>query len=202
MVEAMAAGKPTRSRGYHRSSSRWSDSDWSPICSIRSIPRMPLVPWRLWSGSSAATAPETMRQANARAMAAPYLGRRRRRLPAAVRRHAQVTAVRIETEPDVVQTDDSQFVEIGPLHAAALSRLFSRNAGIDTTRVFDPFPLTVETARTIAERPDKDRYFAAELDGELLGITMLRGWEEGYETPSFGILVDREHHGQRSSAGE
>ena len=104
--------------------------------------------------------------------------------------------MRIETEPDVVQTDDSQFVEIGPLHAAALSRLFTRNAGIDTTRVFDPFPLTVETARTIAERPDKDHYFAAELDGELLGITMLRGWEEGYETPSFGILVDREHRGR------
>ncbi len=85
------------------------------------------------------------------------------------------------------------FIAIGAEHTAVLSQLFERNADPDTCRRFDPFPLTLDTARAIAEEPRKDLYFASERDGALLGLTMLRGWDEGYEVPSFGILIDRAH---------
>jgi ribosomal protein S18 acetylase RimI-like enzyme len=32
-------------------------------------------------------------------------------------------------------------------------------------------------------------YFAAVLDGHLAGYGMLRGWDEGYAIPSFGVAV-------------
>ena len=92
--------------------------------------------------------------------------------------------------------DHVQLIRIGPSQAAALTRLFTRSAGTDTARQFDPFPLNEQTARMIAQRPHADLYFAGESNGELIGMTMLRGWEEGYETPSFGILVDRAHRGR------
>jgi [ribosomal protein S18]-alanine N-acetyltransferase len=31
---------------------------------------------------------------------------------------------------------------------------------------------------------------------DVLGFSMLRGFDEGYEIPSFGIFVDHESHGQ------
>src|SRR5205807_2716816 len=41
-----------------------------------------------------------------------------------------------------------------------------------------------------------DLFFGA-LDGErMIGMTMLRGWDKGYEVPSFGIMIDREHRGR------
>jgi ribosomal protein S18 acetylase RimI-like enzyme len=90
---------------------------------------------------------------------------------------------------------DVKLFPIGPPHASALVRLFERNNDADTTARFDPFPLTAGRARAIAEQPRADLYFAAEIDGELVGMTMLRGWDEGYDVPSFGILVDRAHRG-------
>ena len=93
--------------------------------------------------------------------------------------------------------DHLHLIRIGPSQAAALTRLFARSAGTDTARQFDPFPLNEQTAKMIAQRPHADLYFAGESNGELIGMTMLRGWEEGYEIPSFGILVDRAYRGQR-----
>jgi ribosomal-protein-alanine N-acetyltransferase len=87
----------------------------------------------------------------------------------------------------------ARFVPIGAEHTAALVWLFERNAG---TEMFDPFPLTRQTALRIAKQPRADLYFGAEHDGSLLGITMLRGWDDGYELPSFGIMIDAEHRGE------
>jgi len=32
--------------------------------------------------------------------------------------------------------------------------------------------------------------------GKLVGISMLRGWNEGFDVPSFGVVVDSEWQGQ------
>jgi ribosomal protein S18 acetylase RimI-like enzyme len=64
------------------------------------------------------------------------------------------------------------------------------------TELFDPFPLSAPEAARIAREPRKDAFYLA-LRGEVaLGLSMLRGFDEGYEVPSFGIFVDHEHHGQ------
>ncbi|MEI7880133.1 MAG: GNAT family N-acetyltransferase [bacterium] len=64
-----------------------------------------------------------------------------------------------------------------------------------TTGHFNPFPMTAETARRIATTPRHDHYYIAILNGRIAGLSMLRGWDEGYETPSFGIVIDRDRRG-------
>jgi len=77
-----------------------------------------------------------------------------------------------------------------------LSRFFVRNAVPNVTSGFDPFPLTTETARKIALEPRRDCYYGALLGGRLVGMSMLRGWDEGFEVPSFGVVVDPEFAGK------
>ncbi len=63
---------------------------------------------------------------------------------------------------------------------------------------FHPHPFTRDAARHIAERDGirRDSYFGAFLeDGSLIGYGMLRGWDEGYEIPSFGVAVSVAHRG-------
>jgi glycosyltransferase involved in cell wall biosynthesis/ribosomal protein S18 acetylase RimI-like enzyme len=77
-----------------------------------------------------------------------------------------------------------------------LTRFFIRNAVPEVTTRFDPFPLTTETARKIALEPRRDCYYGAFLGGRLVGMSMLRGWDEGFEVPSFGVVVDPEFAGK------
>jgi ribosomal protein S18 acetylase RimI-like enzyme len=90
----------------------------------------------------------------------------------------------------------ARFVAIGQEHAGLLADLFERNAELETSGVFHPFPLTAASARRIALGERSDLYFGAQRRDELIGMAMLRGWDEGYEVPSFGIMVDRAHRGR------
>jgi ribosomal protein S18 acetylase RimI-like enzyme len=81
-------------------------------------------------------------------------------------------------------------------HTRPLEALFERNAVPEIATAFDPFPLTAERARQIATEPRRDAYYVAVESEQLVGMSMLRGFDEGYETPSFGIFVDRASHGR------
>lgn len=52
-----------------------------------------------------------------------------------------------------------------------------------------------EIARILAARK-RDVYSGMFWRGELAGVFMLRGWDAGYEVPSFGVLVDVKHRGR------
>lgn len=56
-------------------------------------------------------------------------------------------------------------------------------------RYFHPHQLDRATAGRIASRPGRDVYLGYFQAGRLLGYAMLRGWEEGYEVPAFGVAV-------------
>lgn len=62
---------------------------------------------------------------------------------------------------------------------------------------FHPHPFTRDEARRLSKRTPnrRDLYFAAFLDARLVGYGMLRGWDEGYAIPSFGVAVGVEHRG-------
>ena len=51
-----------------------------------------------------------------------------------------------------------------------------------------------EIARLLAAR-ERDVYSGMFWRGELVGFLMLRGWDAGYEVPSFGLVVGAEHRG-------
>jgi glycosyltransferase involved in cell wall biosynthesis/ribosomal protein S18 acetylase RimI-like enzyme len=78
-----------------------------------------------------------------------------------------------------------------------LRSFFVRNDVPAVTTTFDPFALDERSADRILDERREDLFFGAfAADGRMLALSMLRGWDEGYETPSFGIAVDHELHGQ------
>jgi ribosomal-protein-alanine N-acetyltransferase len=80
-------------------------------------------------------------------------------------------------------------------HADALAELFEQNRASAVSDTFDPFPLTDDEARRIALEPRLDAYFIASRKAEPIAMSMLRGFDEGFAIPSFGIFVDHRHHG-------
>jgi GNAT superfamily N-acetyltransferase len=75
---------------------------------------------------------------------------------------------------------------------AALCAFFKRNSDPATVRYFHPFALVPEVAQRLAHHQGHDRYYVAGRSATLIGLSMLRGWDDGYVIPSFGILVDHE----------
>jgi ribosomal-protein-alanine N-acetyltransferase len=62
----------------------------------------------------------------------------------------------------------------------------------ETARFFHPHPLTKEFASALCARQSRclDRYFITDYRGRVVGYSMLRGWDEGYDVPSFGGCTD------------
>jgi [ribosomal protein S18]-alanine N-acetyltransferase len=85
--------------------------------------------------------------------------------------------------------------ELAATDESALAAFFAANNLPEVVSNFHPFPLDAATAHRICTAPRKDRYFAHFAGGNIVGLAMLRGWDEGYEIPSFGILVHRAHQG-------
>lgn len=78
--------------------------------------------------------------------------------------------------------------------AAAVSRLL-RAQPPEYVRFFYAFGFEEEEiARVLAART-KDIYSGMFWRGELAAFFMLRGWDAGYEVPSFGVVVDVRHRG-------
>ncbi|HLJ94766.1 MAG TPA: N-acetyltransferase [Gemmataceae bacterium] len=84
--------------------------------------------------------------------------------------------------------------------AEPLGRFFELLAAdAETTRFFHPHPLSQVFAADLCarQRRCRDRYFITQYHGETVGYSMLRGWDEGYTTPSFGACT----HPQLRGAG-
>lgn len=96
-------------------------------------------------------------------------------------------------------TEDKSIIirEIGPADYAALAGFFEDNNVPTIVRQFHPFPLNEETAHYIACTNHLDHYYVALFGHQIVGLCMLRGWDEGYSIPSFGILVDRRFQNRR-----
>ena len=84
--------------------------------------------------------------------------------------------------------------EIGPGDVDGLGRFFVRNNVPEVVGQFDPFPLTEETA---SESPQANPgpVLRRLPWGQIIAFSMLRGWDEGYDVPSFGITVDVDFQG-------
>jgi ribosomal-protein-alanine N-acetyltransferase len=79
---------------------------------------------------------------------------------------------------------------------AELGRFFEENNRPQVTRQFHPFPLTVQGALDILSAERFDRFYVATTGPRIVAFCMLRGWDEGYDVPSFGILVDYRVYGR------
>lgn len=86
--------------------------------------------------------------------------------------------------------------QIMPADYDNLACFFVVNNIPEIVRYFHPFPFTSEIAQFIACQPHQDKYYVAILDDQIVGLSMLRGWDEGFSTPSFGIMVGYQLHGR------
>lgn len=62
-------------------------------------------------------------------------------------------------------------------------------------RFFYAFAADEMQLAAIFDRAERDVYAGVFWRGGLLGIFMLRGWDAGYEIPSFGVFIDEKHKG-------
>lgn len=71
------------------------------------------------------------------------------------------------------------------------------SADVEAVRFFHPHPLTAAHARVLCAGIGlrKDRYYVARLGEQIVGYSMLRGWDAGFPVPSFGVAVAREARG-------
>lgn len=78
-------------------------------------------------------------------------------------------------------------------YADALGNFFEELAGTDYVKYYHPFPLTREAARKLCGTPTLDHHYilvdVSKPTDEIVGHGMLRGWNEGYDIPSLGIVI-------------
>ncbi len=77
-----------------------------------------------------------------------------------------------------------------------LAEFFQRNRRPEIESQFNPFPLEEQSARDILDTQRKDSLFALYENEKIQAFSMLRGADEGYSKPSFGILVDHARQGE------
>ena len=60
---------------------------------------------------------------------------------------------------------------------------------------FHPHEFTKEKAHEISNYTGKDCYYIVLKNEWIVGYGMLRGWDEGYEIPSLGIIIGEKEQG-------
>ena len=81
--------------------------------------------------------------------------------------------------------------EVNRMDYARLTHFLDQNNVVEVIRHFHPFPLNADTSHYITCTSHLDRYYVALSGDEIVGLCMLRGWDDGHLIPSFGVLVDR-----------
>lgn len=71
-----------------------------------------------------------------------------------------------------------------------LKKFFRSLVGSRDIEHFHPHSFTDQVAEYLANYSGPDLYYIIAEGKTVLGYGMLRGWEEGHETPSLGIIID------------
>jgi len=85
-----------------------------------------------------------------------------------------------------------------PLEAAdapaLLSLLRSQNSAYAS--FFSPFDFNPATISKMLLNREQDVFMGIFWQSRLVGFFMMRGWDEGYEVPAYGALIDEGHSGR------
>lgn len=91
----------------------------------------------------------------------------------------------------------NNFFSIRPLEpddAAAVS-VFMRSQSSKYLRFFYAFGADESEIAGILSAAGKDIYSGVFWQNNLVGVFMLRGWDAGFDVPSFGVLIDENYRG-------
>jgi RimJ/RimL family protein N-acetyltransferase len=65
----------------------------------------------------------------------------------------------------------------------------------DYIRYFQPFDFSLNHIQSMLTKVDKDIFTGVFLGENLVGLFFLRGWDEGYSIPAYGVVIDQEFCG-------
>lgn len=77
-------------------------------------------------------------------------------------------------------------------HSKELSELL-QSADKDYTQYFIPFTFDFETILKILTNAVKDQYYGIFAKNTLVGFYMLRGFDDGYVIPSYGVWIAKDY---------
>jgi [ribosomal protein S18]-alanine N-acetyltransferase len=82
-----------------------------------------------------------------------------------------------------------EFKSLTPSMTDELAEFFEQIVTSGDNHMFHPHPFDRQTASAISHREGLDQYVVALVDGDIVAYGMLRGWDDGYEVPSLGMIV-------------
>jgi len=83
---------------------------------------------------------------------------------------------------------EPEIFELSASDAEALTTLLT-SAREEYIQHLHPFPFTVEEIRRRLLANRADRWWGLRAEGQLAGFYMLRGWDDGFKRPAFGVFV-------------
>ncbi len=78
--------------------------------------------------------------------------------------------------------------------AAALSSMLLAQS-VEYARFFRPFSFDTAAIADVLSSQGQDVLMGLYWQSQIVGFFMLRGWNEGYDVPAFGILIDERYRG-------
>jgi RimJ/RimL family protein N-acetyltransferase len=90
--------------------------------------------------------------------------------------------------------DNIEIKKINPDFADTLSTLL-QSSDKEYSKYFIPFPFEKKSIKKILSVSVKNSYFGVFVDNVLVGFYMLRGFDEGYKIPSYGVWISEKFSG-------
>ena len=84
---------------------------------------------------------------------------------------------------------DIEYVVVSQSWVKKLAQFFKDIVANKDDVYFHPHPFSYKMVKRIASYEGEDLYFLQIKNDEIAGYAMLRGWDEGYATPSLGIVM-------------
>jgi len=82
--------------------------------------------------------------------------------------------------------------ELTPGFAKALANKLSQEKK-DYLKYFTPFEFSLTSIENILKKTKLDKYFGLFVNNDLAGFYMLRGLDDGFEIPSYGVWISSEY---------
>ncbi len=94
-----------------------------------------------------------------------------------------------------MSTNKSLTIRELELTDAASINAFMNSQSPEYMRFFYAFDSDESALTGVLSKAEKDVYSGVFWQNNLVGVFFLRGWDDGYEIPSFGVLIDQKYRG-------
>jgi len=89
----------------------------------------------------------------------------------------------------------TEIIPLNSSHALPLVELYQQSS-TEYSQHFRPFSFDIDTLIKILCKRERDLFFVILVEGEVAGFYMLRGFDEGYAVPCYGIWIAEKYSGQ------